>query len=198
MYCTDRSVHSFLTGDSPMPRIQPIDHATDTPAAVAHLDIARKMFGGTPNLVTTAAHSPAALGAMLSLFANVGKSSLGAKTGELIAVAVAQSNGCAYCLAAHTAIGGSIGLPAAALADARRATSPEPRTAALLQLAVAINQSRGRISDDTLAGARSAGITDAEVIEVIAHVSLNIFTNYVSIVAGTTVDFPEVPFAAAA
>ena len=181
-----------------MPRIQPIDLTTATPATAAHLDTARKMFGATPNLVTTAAHSSAALGAMLSLFSNVGKTSLGAKTGELIAIAVAQSNGCGYCLAAHSAIGGSLGLPAAALADARRAISTEPRTAALLELGVAINQSRGRISDDTLADARAAGITDAEIIEVIAHVALNVFTNYVNNVAETTIDFPAVPFAAAA
>lgn len=181
-----------------MPRIQPIDPANATGNTAAHLDTARKITGGTPNLVTTTAHSPAALGAMLSLFANVGKSSLGAKTGELIAITVAQSNGCGYCLAAHTAIGGSLGLPAGELADARRAISPEPRTAALLELAVAINQSRGRISDATLADARAAGITDAEIIEVVAHIALDVFTNYVNNVAETTVDFPAVAFAAAA
>jgi len=181
-----------------MPRIQPIDPAVATGDTAAHLDTSRKMFGGTPNLVATAAHSPAALGAMLSLFANVGKSSLGAKTGELIAIAVAQSNGCRYCLAAHTAIGGAVGLSVAALADARGAKSPDARTAALLGLAVAVNQSRGRLSDATLADARAAGITDAEIVEVVAHVALNVFTNYLNNVADTTVDFPEVPFAAAA
>jgi len=181
-----------------VPRIQPIDPTAATGDTAAHLDTARKMFGGTPNLVATAAHSPATLGAMLSLFANVGKSSLGAKTGELIAIAVAQSNGCRYCLAAHTAIGGSIGLSATALADARRTKSPDTRLAALLEFAVAVNQSRGRLSDATLADARAAGITDAEIVEVVAHVALNVFTNYLNNVADTTVDFPEVPFAAAA
>ena len=181
-----------------MPRIQPINPDTATGDTAAHLETCRKMLGGTPNLFITTAHSPAALGAMVSLFANVGKSSLGPKIGELIAIAVAQSNGCRYCLAAHTAIGGSLGLSAAALADARKPRSQDARTAALLELAVAVNQSRGRISDETLADARAAGISDGEIIEVIAHVALNVFTNYVNNVAGTTVDFPEVPFAAAA
>jgi len=36
------------------------------------------------------------------------------------------------------------------------------------------------------------------IIEVVAHVALNVFTNYVNNVAETTVDFPAVPFAAAA
>jgi len=181
-----------------MPRIQPIDPTAATGDTAAHLDTARKMFGGTPNLVNTAAHSPAALGAMLSLFASVGKSSLGAKTGELIAIAVAQSNGCGYCLAAHTAIGGAVGLSAAALSDARRATSADARTSALLELSVAVNQSRGRVSDATIANARAAGLTEPEIVEVVAHVALNVFTNYLNNVACTTVDFPEVPFAAAA
>jgi uncharacterized peroxidase-related enzyme len=182
----------------PVPRIQPIDPTAATGVTATHLDTCRKMFGGTPNLFTTAAHSPAALGALLALFANVGKSSLGAKTGELIAVAIAQSNGCRYCLAAHTAIGTSLGVSAVALSEARQARAADARTAALLDLAVAINQSRGRIADQSLAAARAAGISDAEIIEVVAHIALNVFTNYMNNVAGTTVDFPEVPFAAAA
>ena len=52
-----------------MPRIQPLDPATATGDTAAHLATARKMFGGTPNLVTTAANAPAALNAMLGLFA---------------------------------------------------------------------------------------------------------------------------------
>ena len=175
-----------------MTRIAPIDPSTATGDTAAHLATARKMFGGTPNLVTTVAHSPAAAGAMLSLFANLGKASIGAKAGEQIAIAVAQSNGCGYCLSAHTAIGAMHGLAPAALASARQAESTDPRTAALLTLAVAINQSRGHIDDVALAAARTAGLTDAEIVEVVAHVALSVFTNYLNNVAETTIDFPEV------
>ena len=168
-----------------MPRIQPLDPATATGDTAAHLATARKMFGGTPNLVTTAANAPAALNAMLGLFASLGKSSLGAKQGEQIAIAIAQSNGCGYCLSAHTAIGGMHGLDAATLTGARQARSADPKTAALLTLAVAINEARGQIADGVLTAARAAGVTDAEVVEVVAHVALNVFTNYLNNVSQT-------------
>ena len=180
------------------PRIPPIDPTGATGETAAQLAIAKKMFGGTPNLVTTAAHSPTALKAMLELFATLGKSSLGAKQGELLAIAVAQSNRCGYCLSAHTAIGGMYGLGADALAAAKGAASADPKTTALLRLAVAINETRGHLTDAQLAEARKAGVTEAEVAEVVGHVALNVFTNYLNSVAGTAIDFPVVSLSSAA
>jgi uncharacterized peroxidase-related enzyme len=181
-----------------MPRIQPINPATATGDAATHLATAKKMFGGTPNLVTTAANAPSTLGAMLAMFANVGKGTLGARVGEQIAIAVAQANGCGYCLSAHSAIGRMHGLDPAELAAAKRAASMTPKTAALLRLAAAINGERGKVSDVVLAEARSAGISDAEIVEVVGHVALNVFTNYLNNVSETTIDFPVVTLDAAA
>jgi uncharacterized peroxidase-related enzyme len=181
-----------------MPRISPLDPTTATGETVAQLEIARKMFGGIPNLVATAARSPAAVTALLSLFGDLASSSLGARTGELIAIAVAQANRCGYCLSAHTTVGGMHGLSPAELAAARQARSAGPKTAAILGLAVAVNGARGHIDDATLAAARAAGLTDAEIVEVVAHVALNVFTNYLNSVAQTTIDFPVVLLADAA
>lgn len=181
-----------------MSRITPIDPATATGDAATHLAATKKMLGATPNLFTTAARSPAALAAMNSLFATLGKAALGGKTGELIAIAIAQANGCAYCLSAHSAIGASFGLSPEALASARVARSTDPRTEAILALSAAINQTRGKVDDATLASARLAGLTDAEIVEIVAHVALNVFTNYLNNVAETAIDFPVVTLAAAA
>lgn len=181
-----------------MPRISPINSSTATGETAVHLDTCRTMFGGTPNVFTTAANSPVAFGALLSLFANVGKSSFGARVGELIAIAVAQSNTCGYCLSAHSAIGASLGLTPAALAAARSAESTDGHTAAALKLAVAVNEWRGHVDNAAIASARAAGITDAQIVEIIAHVALNVFTNYLNSVAETTIDFPEVRIASAA
>jgi hypothetical protein len=63
----------------------------------------------------------------------------------------------------------------AVLSEARQAEAADARRAALLDLAVRINQSRGRISDQSLVAARAAGIVDAEIVEVLAHVALNVF-----------------------
>ena len=181
-----------------MPRINPIDPSTATGDAATHLATVRKMLGGTPNLFTTAAHSPAALGALLGMITNLGKGVLGGKTGELIAVTVANANRCGYCLAAHTALGLGAGLSASALQSARHAQADDVKTTAVLTLAAAINQSRGQIDDATLTAARAAGVTDAEIVEVVAAVAANVFTNYLNNVARTTIDFPEIPLTAAA
>ena len=46
------------------------------------------------------------------------------------------------------------------------------------------------IDDVTLASARIAGLTDTEIVEVVAHVALNVFTNYLNNVAESEIDFP--------
>lgn len=181
-----------------MPRITPIDSDSASGDAAAHLATTRHMFGSTPNMFTTAAHAPAALAAMNGFFASLAKASLGPKVGEQIAIAVAQANHCGYCLSAHTAIGTMHGVEAAELAAARRGTSSNPKTAALLALATAINSSRGQVSDAVLTIARAAGITDAEIVEVVAHVALNVFTNTLNNLSHTDIDFPVVALEAAA
>ncbi|MEP6621069.1 MAG: carboxymuconolactone decarboxylase family protein [bacterium] len=181
-----------------MPRIQPIDPAAATGRTAALLDTTRAMLGGTPNMFTTAANAPAALDAMVGLFGSLSKSSLGAKVGELIAIAVAQANHCGYCLSAHTALGGSFGVDPVALTGARRAVSSDAKTEAILQLAVTIVERRGQIDDETFARARGAGISDAEIVEVVAYVGLNTYTNYLNNVCQTVIDFPTIALDAAA
>ena len=181
-----------------MSRIAPIDVTTATGDAAAQLAAARKLFGTIPNLAATAAHSPPTLAAMLSLFSNLGRTPVGGRTGELIAIAVAQANGCGYCLSAHSPIGAKLGLSADALSAARQAQATDSRTVAILALPVYLNRSRGHVSDAALAAVRLAGLSDAEIVAIVGHVALNVFTNYLNSVAGTAIDFPSVPLDAAA
>ena len=175
-----------------MPRINPVNPVAATGETATLLAATRAAFGGTPNLFTTAANSPATLDALLGLFKSTGKLSLGPKIGEQIAIAVAQANGCGYCLSAHTAIGAMHGLDAATMTAARRASSSDAKTAAILTLALAIVDARGKVDDSVLVAARRAGVSDPEIVETVAHVALNIFTNYLTTVAQTVIDFPEV------
>ena len=181
-----------------MPRIHPVDSATATGAAADQLAATKKLFGSTPNMFATAAQSPATLAAMNGFFAALGKSPLGGKVGEQIAIAVAQSNGCEYCLSAHTAIGGMHGVSAANLASARSGHSDDPKAQAAISLALDIVRTKGRVSDATLAAARMSGLGDGEIVEVVGHVALNVFTNYLNNLAGTDVDFPVVAIEQAA
>jgi alkylhydroperoxidase family enzyme len=65
-------------------------------------------------------------------------------------------------------------------------------------LALLLVNERGRISDETLASARSAGLSDAEIIEIVANVALNVLTNFANNLAETEIDFPVVELAEAA
>ena len=68
--------------------------------------------------------------------------------------------------------------------------SDDPRIHAILVLARAIVERRGMVADEALADARAAGLSEADVVETVANVVANIFTNYLNNVAETDIDFP--------
>jgi uncharacterized peroxidase-related enzyme len=158
--------------------------------AKATLDAVNAQLKMVPNLFRVAANSPAALNALVGMEGALGNGALRARVREQLAIAVAQENGCDYCLSAHTAIGKMIGVSESQLAEARAGKSDDAKVDAMLTLAVEILRQRGRVSITELAAARSAGISDAEIVEIVAGVALNIFTNYLNIVADTEIDFP--------
>jgi uncharacterized peroxidase-related enzyme len=181
-----------------MPRIQPIDPASATGPVADQLAVTRKMLGSTPNLFTTAANSTAAITAMNGFFLALGKGRLGGKIGERVAIAIAQANGCEYCLSAHTALGQMHGVEAAELEAARHGISGDSKAQAAIILALDIVDNKGRVGNASLAEARAAGLSDSEIVETVAHVAINVFTNYLNNLAGTDVDFPVVSLAQAA
>jgi uncharacterized peroxidase-related enzyme len=158
--------------------------------AKATLDAVNAQLKSVPNLFRVAANSPAALKALVAMESALGKGALRARVREQIAIAVAQENGCDYCLSAHTAIGKMIGVTESQLADARTGRADDPKVDAILVLAVQIVRVRGDLSATDLAAARAAGVTDAEIVEIVANVALNILTNYLNIAADTEIDFP--------
>jgi len=150
-------------------------------------------FGLVPNMFKAVAHSPAALKSMWAQFGALGGGTLGAKTGEMIAVAVADRNRCDYCLSAHTMLGKKAGATAEEMSSAQSGRSDDPRTAAVLAFATALIEKRGQIADSDLQAARDAGLTQEEIVETVAHVALNVFTNYINVALDVPVDFTRVP-----
>lgn len=150
-----------------------------------------KMLGSAPNLFRLAANSPAALEGYLGLFGALGKGALPAPTRERIALAIAQYNGCGYCLSAHTYLGEKLAkLSAEEIAYNRQGRSTDPKADAAVVFAVKVADNRGRVTDADLAEVRSAGYDDAQIIEIVQHVALNVWTNYLNEVAQTDIDFP--------
>jgi uncharacterized peroxidase-related enzyme len=182
-----------------MTRLVATDPATATGSTKELFDGIRAKRGVVPNMMRVMANSPAVLRGYLGLSGALAAGSLGAQLREQIALAVAEANGCDYCLAAHAAIGAGAGLTGAEIAAARRGAAADPRRAAVLRLAVALVEGHGHVADAELTRVRAAGYTDGEIAEIVAAVALNVLTNYVNILAGTDVDFPRAePLAAAA
>jgi uncharacterized peroxidase-related enzyme len=155
-------------------------------------------FGSTPNMFRAVAHSPAALASLWGAFGALGGGQIPARLGEQIAVAVADANACEYCLAAHTALGRKAGASAEEMAAAQAGESADAKTAAALAFALTLVRERGQLSDRDMAALRNAGFSDGEVVELLAHVALNLFTNYVNVAFAVPVDFPQVPLRRAA
>lgn len=105
---------------------------------------------------------------------------------------MAATNLCAYYLSAHRFTAHKLGLTESDVEDAIRAGAAAEKPDAILKLARSIVVQRGEVSDADLERARGAGLTDAEIVETVANVVLNIFTNYINHVARTLVDFPLV------
>lgn len=152
----------------------------------------QKAFGATPNMFKAVANSPAALQSMWAAFGALGQGTLGAKLGEQIAVAIANRNRCEYCLAAHTVLGQNAGLSAADMAAAQVGQSSDPKTAAALAFALKVVEQRAQVSDADVANLHEVGFQDEQVVEILAHVALNLYTNYINVALDIPVDFPRV------
>lgn len=181
-----------------MSRIPLIDRNNTSTERKQLLDQIHSAFGASPNMFRAVANSPAALTSMWGAFGALGGGVIGARLGEQIAVAVANRNSCHYCLAAHTALGAKAGLGAAELTAAQTGASNDPRTHAALQFALKIVNARGQVSDADLQVLRQAGFDDEAMMEIVAHVALNLFTNYVNMAFAVPVDFPAVALLPAA
>lgn len=179
-----------------MSRIELVNPTTAQGASAELLGEVKGAFGVVPNMFRAVANSPAALASMWGAFGALGGGTLGVRLGEQIAVAVADRNACHYCLAAHTALGRKAGVSAEDMALAQAGQSNDPQTAAALRFALAVVDQRGQVDAGDVQALRSAGFDDGAIVEILAHVALNLFTNYVNVAFDVPVDFPGVKLGA--
>ena len=175
-----------------MSRITVPTFETAPAASQPMLAAVQKQLGVIPNSFRVLSLSPAVLQGLLGLNSALGKA-LDLKTRERIAIAIAQSNGCDYCLSAHSYIALNLAkIDAGEITLARKGASADPRAHAAVAFALKINQERGKVSDADVQAVKAAGFTDAQIVEIIAVVAENIFTNLLNIVADTEIDFPGI------
>jgi uncharacterized peroxidase-related enzyme len=157
------------------------------------LEAVEKKMGMVPNIVATMAQSPAVARAYLEGTSALSTGLLSAPLREQISLAVSEFDQCEYCLSAHSFLGSKAGLSESDLLDARHGTASDEKTNAALAFARKIVENRGHVSDEDVEEVRRAGYDDGEIVEIVANVCMTIFTNYFNHVAGTEVDFPQVP-----
>lgn len=177
-----------------MPRLLTPATVDAAPAASRPLlQAVEKQLGLVPNLFRTVASSPAALEGYLGMLAALGKGSLPVATRARIALAVAGVNGCSYCLSAHTYLGKNVThLEESEMDQNRQGRSNDPKADAAVRFAVRIATERGHVSDAEVGAVKAAGYDDAQIVEIVQHVALNTWTNYLNEVAQTEIDFPVV------
>jgi uncharacterized peroxidase-related enzyme len=172
-------------------RIQPLDPQHTTGKTRRLLGHVRTKLGLVPNLFRVLANAPVALEGYVNFSAALANGTFDERLREQIAITVAESNLCDYCSRAHTYLAKKLGLSQSEIADALRATAVAPRSDAILKLARSIVVQRGELSDSDLQRARAGGVTDGEIVEILANVALNILANYLSHIARIVIDSPE-------
>jgi len=175
-----------------MSRINVVNADNATVEQAELLDAIQSQLGMVPNFLKVFANSPAALKAFLGLHEIAGSGSLDLQSRERIALAMAQKNACEYCVSAHTAIGRKVGLSSEEIEANRAGSSHDGKAAVAVKFARALAEHNGAVTTAELLEVRNAGYSDAEIVEIIIHVGMNILTNILGKASRVEIDFPRV------
>ena len=175
-----------------MAQIKMVDPVQATGKSKELLTALQNNIKSVPNLAKALANSPAALKAWMEFEGALDKGSLNAKLRQEIALAIGQKNGCEYCVSAHTAIGKFAGLTDQQVLNSRQGQGTTPKDTAALTFARELLEKRGQVPASSIQVLRDQGFTDGEIAEIVAHVALNVFTNYFNIALDVDVDSPRV------
>ena len=156
------------------------------------LDAVQKQLGVVPNMFRLIAQSSAALQGFTANNGALTKT-LDVKTRERIALAVAQVNGCDYCLSAHSYLGLNLAkITPEEVALNRAGESGDAKANAAVHFAAKVVRERGHVTEADIKAVRDTGYSDGQIVEILAVTAENIFTNLLNVVAETDIDFPVV------
>jgi len=148
--------------------------------------------GKITNLVRVLAQSPVTLKACLDFNKTLEHGLLTPKKREQIALLMAEVNRCRYSLSMHCDRSREMGLTEEEIESARKARAADPSTAVLLRFVLHFVLERGAVGAQAFESLRTAGFSDAHIVEIIANMAQNIFENYFNIGIATPIDFPLV------
>lgn len=172
-------------------RIVPLEPVNVTGKARTILDHNKQRFGAYLNFFSTLAHAPTVLEGYTGLAGTLGAGALTPRIREQIAVAVSSRNSCGYCLTAHGHAAVAHGVSGESLPALTEGRVADPRDQAAVDFALSVLDRQGRVSDGELEAVRTAGFTDGEILEIIAHVAMTFFSNVLNNVSEPVIDLPH-------
>ncbi len=175
-----------------MSRLNPVQVESAQGATKELLGQLQAKLGAVPNIFKHMAVSPATLQAYLGFSGALAQGKLSAQLREKIALAVAEMNHCGYCLAAHSLLGKKAGLSSEQILESRKLSSGDSKEMLALQFVKKVVLQKAEVSDQDVNTLKQGGYSDEEIIEIVAAVALNIFTNYFNHVVDPQIDFPKV------
>ena len=175
-----------------MQRIETLTVETANGKAKDLLEGVKQAMGAELNIFGAFANAPAALEAYLNINGALTNGALAPQLREQLALVTAGYNGCDYCASAHTFLGEKAGISKDELANNMSGKASDAKTQAALTFAYNLIEKRGRVSEAEVQAVREAGYSDEEMVEILAHVAMNTFTNYFNEAFKTEIDFPVV------
>ncbi|WP_109127117.1 carboxymuconolactone decarboxylase family protein [Dyella sp. C11] len=177
-----------------MSRILTPDLETATGATAEVFDQIRKAVGRVPNAFgAIGSLNPAALKAVLQADGVLAAGTLTKQDQETIKLTVSEVAGCDYCVAAHSLLGKMAGLKPDALGKIRAGQSTDDaKRDALVHFVRTLVKTSGTISAEEFAAIKSAGYTDAQLVDISLAIALIVFTNVFNRINDTSIDFPAV------
>ncbi|MCB9896720.1 MAG: carboxymuconolactone decarboxylase family protein [Planctomycetes bacterium] len=162
---------------------------TAAAAAAPMLAAAEGKLGFVPNLFGVMANAPSLLEGYLALSSVFDKTSLSPTERQVVLLATSFENGCAYCMAAHTAIAGMQKVDAAVVEALRDGTPiAEPKLEALRGFTADVVRSRGWPSQAARERFLATGYTPVHALEVVLGVGMKTLSNYANHIVGTPLD----------
>lgn len=161
-----------------------------SPESQLLFDVFQKRMGKVPNLYATMGYSENALKGFMDLDETLSKGVFTGKEREAIALVVSEVNSCDYCLAGHSALAIKRGFTQEETLNIRRGQVADSKLNAIIQLAKAITETKGKPAQELLERFYEAGFNETGLMDLTGLVIVRIFTNYVFALTAIPVDYP--------
>jgi AhpD family alkylhydroperoxidase len=161
------------------------------PSSRQALEVLRQTLGLIPNLAATMAESPVLVNGFVAAQRNFHGGSFTAAERQILLLANAVANRCAWAVAFHSTVAAKEGVEPEAIAAIRERRRPAGvRPGALWALTSSLIERRGSLEEADLAAFARAGFGPDQVLEVIAGLAVSVMANYAGNIARPPLEEP--------